>query len=634
MLVSDRIRPGSQLSSLLRDAVPPRERPIDDIFVARQGMLELIQRNWSGFASLSSGRPLDPETRQRILQGTRDVLGLKPNAEITVQLVDHTGQPIPPGSRFHPFSGIQVLAGGRVLAEGSLDFSTSGRPSLNFLVTSPLFQDRPDSWVVGLQNPSPDRPQETLRKRMRAELALAELVLPPSFDRRARLDLLQDPGLQHLSMVIRQLSALERNGTMNARTALQDLTTSAPGATTEGRVASWVSRMLVMDRLLPTAENIEACLIRIRDTRNQLAHIPLFRGRSTVVGTTGELVSETRGRPLHDLPTASLRHGDYHRAGTPRLLTLLQTETGDRPALFRPEAAVHHRLTNVLRLHSAALPGLLREPAERSPTQNEHIAALTRDIRSALGLTGAIGLTCTARPGFPAEYQFTVNAIGQTPSYIANLRLTDGVVSSLQEVQNTCRGAASLERTPQTVKDQLLRAIRETPPGRNGFLFVFQGHGNADGISLSPDCFISPSEMRAAIHARQTRFGEQTRNDVYIFDSCRSHDFVVEVSNQLSGREGNPFFLATSDSNQPSWGLVDGQLVRGGVEDILEQSAKLRTLGQRSFNLGDLFDFFQTDHQRFMDCPTIFGPSPIPNRRGTGVYQISGDTNRHRSEHG
>jgi hypothetical protein len=213
---------------------------------------------------------------------------------------------------------------------------------------------------------------------------------------------------------------------------------------------------------------------------------------------------------------------------------------------------------------------------------------------------------------------FRVFVSGDTdPAYEVTGRTAASGVRILEILSIAGPGApgSPAHRTPEQAKTALLEAIRTTPPGPEGFTFIFDGHGLPGGIFMGGGAEggpgrITPRELADAIIERRRRFGARTDNDVYLLFSCYSHDLVAEVGRLLGPTEARPLLYSTAEHGQQ--GVTQGM----GTLDMramFDAASRARTDGER-FRVGDLIRLLNSGQIQspFGTNPTFFFPEVTP----------------------
>lgn len=122
-----------------------------------------------------------------------------------------------------------------------------------------------------------------------------------------------------------------------------------------------------------------------------------------------------------------------------------------------------------------------------------------------------------------------------------------------------------LGQDAETVKQEILDAIATTPPGENGFTFVFRGHGGSSGSILigyyEPKVRISAEELASAIEKRYENFPElrdaRERRDVFMFVCCHSQEVARMVLENLGPDADAPIMITATEFGQSNFSDFD-----------------------------------------------------------------------------
>lgn len=153
------------------------------------------------------------------------------------------------------------------------------------------------------------------------------------------------------------------------------------------------------------------------------------------------------------------------------------------------------------------------------------------------------------------------------------------------------------------VKDSALNSIEEmgTP-----FTFFMDGHGSPDAIYLSDGqaselvnssnsqiiesdntVKISYKELAKAIAKRSTKYGEQVKNDIYIFSGCFNYQFIRKLYKELKNLGANlPIALGASEYKQYSYSTLLSDTGSAFFDKILKVESEktlLKDIWQNEF---------------------------------------------------
>ena len=579
----------------------------------------------------------EPEARDALQRDLRLTLGLRPDAPVnlTFRLTNLNAEA--PRRTFRDLQvtgSFEIVSGAQRIIGGSLQVSGSPQMEVGVDEGSPYLGNPPPAAVLALfREEIPEfrrREVEELRERFR----LGRVHLPSG--RYASVaGLLEDPGLLHLTAVTRILERFSRDDHAGSQFRLQRLTGSArPNESQQVEIATLVSRMLVADRLSPSVSNVRGCLQSLWEIRNEALGVDLFRGRSIVVGAANEQLVDflqRQGTSPSDAGLVARLHGGAQVHGNRRMIERLAEEAGRPVTLIRARSGVLEQTDSVLRLHSAHLRSLATAPERRNGAERDEVAALSADVREALGIASHENIRMTFRAdqdGGTGTFR-VFRGDAEVPFFAAEVQLRKGHGQRVTSIGDYNPPAGAGAVSAENARQQLLEAIRRTPPGDSGFCFLFSGHGLPGAFYLNGDAQggsveITPRDLAGAIIDRHNRFGESARNDVYMLLTCHSHEFMREVNRLLEQTNVSVYLYSPTEYGQVSLSRFQGEISGPDFHAILERSQELRNRGQ-GFTLGSLINMLMQRNGANAPNPSLFAPHRRRGQSQRRFYQISGD---------
>ncbi len=208
-----------------------------------------------------------------------------------------------------------------------------------------------------------------------------------------------------------------------------------------------------------------------------------------------------------------------------------------------------------------------------------------------------------------------------------NVVLSSGNVQEITSATDYTPPAASRPLSGADVLDRVLDAIRRTPPGANGFTFIFTGHGYSNGILLSRDAedgdvLITPRQFADAIIARRESFGQWTNEDTYLLLSCHSHTFLQEVGRFLQPTEAAPYLYGSTERGQEAIEMLSTELATIDFNAIIDRNRLSRLTGG-ILTIGGVIDLLMERAGVPAPNPTLFAPILRPGQTQRRFYQIS-----------
>lgn len=449
--------------------------------------------------------------------------------------------------------------------------------------------------------------QSIERNERIARLNLPDKSVPSSLDK-----YLDDRGLAHLGQVFEQLKLWERDP--QRQPTVSSLYAGVPAhserivESRRAEAAAAISRLLVSRGFHPTEMSLSQVTSELIQMRQEVHSLAFLDGRNVVIGAGAEIrkayVGNSPGE--EDLGSGAFRFGQ------PRLMEEIQANGGTVREIARQEPSKAEQLHGLL---NNALPVLSRIDSsieDLLPRERSERKTFLHDISDLFGR--------------PAEIlQVKVISLGARKDLFIsdrerNTTLYSGALKEVSFLGEPFLGAIEDKIIPaqflipppkERVDQRILKAIDNCVPGRNGFAFIFDGHGSREAISFTGgaeggDLRITGKELADAVKSRHQKFGSKTDGDLYVISACSSHDFVREVCTHLSDSQARPIFLSVAEAGQ--FGFSSGYSCRA-LTEIFTTAQRLRNEG-RAFSFGDLIQLLGVGQEAkpYSTNPTLFLP--------------------------
>lgn len=456
---------------------------------------------------------------------------------------------------------------------------------------------------------------------------IASLNLPDSKFVASIDSYLDDKGLAHLGCVydnLREREARKNQGQnleeLYSFQGLSDERKSSERETRRSDASATISRFLVAHGMSPGEQEITQAIDSVLRIRRQWSEFPVMQGRRVVVGAGDEIRLD-----LFPELSGSDKGSGAFRFAQPRLLSEIQGQAPDSLTLLRASPSRQRQLHGLLQSSPETLQ-LFEDSRKNLGTEKiEEQRAFVREMCSILGINPE-GIRCRTRRD-SEHLLFQLGKPGSDePVFSARMRTRERFgkegkfdIVSIQEIV----APKGLEKSgvvdPHSVRRSLLASIESTPPGQKGFAFIFDGHGSPDGIYLTGSSSggtvkVSPGDLAAAILKRSEKFGDRSRGDLYLIESCYSHDFLRNVAKILEPTGNKSILLSLSEHGQV--GLSHGYSSTP-MMNILAEAKKMQLRGE-VFKIGDLIRVLgEGQSSRLFDTnPTLFLPEGGAERPG------------------
>ena len=435
-----------------------------------------------------------------------------------------------------------------------------------------------------------------------------------------KIELKRDPALKNAMAVYEKLLELEAAGTI------------AAFATKKSRVerAAWITRNLHFTSKEVTADSVLASHQEVTKLQNNLLKTPILQGRTGIFlahmetlseVTLGDTDKKTTRLSVDELARLRKASGDDHRFGKSASQKALRAQMGDDALIIiRPEDSQTFAVVKVLKTHQKVLANWSIKDGEAGAPTEDQVNAVKDDLKKAVGLPEDEGIRVSySISKDKSSASLSIFRDGEVFAK-ASVLLEEGKPDEL--VFGKAPSTSTL--TPKEAKTKAIETFTKLEPGKNGFVFIFDGHGSGESIYLSdgapreggfavaPDTVsISAQEFADACLARQKKFGSDTP-DVIILACCMSQDFARDVSARIIAKGGaSPIFICQTEQGQ--YGYSDlGDPYGSAFRKLLyqEKPKHIKTFA-------DVIDGFN-DYYQFDTNPSLFVPGDKK-----GIRQIS-----------
>ena len=624
-----------------KEQEPEKKEISEEAFKAR--LIQNLREIAAEFPSTIVNPLPEKKLAQELKDSIRQKLGLKDDAAVEFTSVVSASRSFEKAHASQPWTGdgkftIHVGEGEKAFVIKASISLTAGMPA-DIEIRETNWANA-DARATLLANLAPGRkgplntkesPGEVARQQV-ARLVLSaadKAVLEEGKKLRNELAFLRDPALGQVGEVFLIVSS---------EAAKLDLSTVAL-RTEEQRAeaAVWVSRWLSARRETPSAPSVKTALAAIDELRRSVGSTPLFFERNIVVAADAQLLlGLERGEKRSELPLLFRMRQDIHVFGTEATIKQLRVAAGTDGdvELIRPQASLRSSVESLLTLHS--LGGKLLDASTRTKADSERRMDAERilkaDFRHLFRLEDGESLSVKVSRNEADPKTFSVSFTSGR-KVIGDFEFTESDSGGTLKTSsiNPQLDDRHPELTPKDASARMLEAIERTAPGKNGFLFIFDGHGNPSELSVSSSgtdksghalgsSFLTAKQVAGAIRARAERF--DTGKDVYIFESCFSKDFIDEIAKHLQGMEGAPILVSTTEHGQLA-AFNPAEKIPGRDLDILLKQADPEKKRLLPPSLRDLMDVWQRHPDRLFSNPTFWVPRTGPKEKVIGYDQIS-----------